>query len=415
MIIKKKQCTLFLLVVCILFCVFPASNSVINGYLLVLFFSALCLLYERKIRIQRALFPASSLVYAFTFVVSYLYHFTGNVSISNIIGFIVYFFVVPITIASVIRSKQDFENILQKILYFALTYALLGFIEAFSGLNVFDIIFNRSITAMGANSLRLGLHRSYGVMTVSINNAMFASMLWMICSYKRISSQDEKKINKIIWWALAIYVYLILSRTIILVATGAQIVLFLLNDKIKIRKRNLMIFPAVGLIALAFKKKISAVIDSLKSIFIPLLIELTTGENTYGGSGQRTQLFSWVMQSMEQKYALGVGYRRKFSHGYIDQNSLGEKFSRVKESIENTFLYIFYRKGIFGVFGFISYLLGILLQIMRYKRKHKKDVFNETFFLIFAIYLIAVFTFSANEELRFFYVLVALFRIYNNT
>ena len=415
MIIEKRQCTFFLLAACILFCVFPASNFVINGYLIVLLFAALCLLYERKIRIQRALFPASSLVYAFTFVVSYLYHFTGNVSISNIVGFIVYFFVVPITIASVLRSKQDFENILQKLLYFALAYALLGFIEAFSGLNVFDIIFNRSITVMGANSLRLGLHRSYGVMTVSINNAMFVSMLWMLCSYKRISSQDEKKINKIIWLALAIYVYLILSRTIILVATGAQIILFLLNNKIKIRKRNLMIFPAVGLIALAFKKKILSVIDSLKSIFMPLLIELATGENAYGGSGQRKQLFSWVMQSMDQKYAFGVGYKTKFSYGYIDQNSLGEKFSRVKESIENTFLYIFYRKGIFGVFGFVSYLLGILLQIMQYKRKYKKDVFNETFSLIFIIYLISAFTFSANEELRFFYVLVALFRIYNNT
>ena len=119
LIIKKRQCTFFLLAACILFCVFPASNFVINGYLIVLLFAALCLLYERKIRIQRALFPASSLVYAFTFVVSYLYHFTGNVSISNIVGFIVYFFVVPITIASVLRSKQDFEDILQKLLYFA--------------------------------------------------------------------------------------------------------------------------------------------------------------------------------------------------------------------------------------------------------------------------------------------------------
>lgn len=408
-------------VICIVLLQFLPKNGVsLKLYLVCIL---LWLLVINKGALQVKKMNLENAYYSITVFLSLVIHAYGG-SIASALSFFGFFVCAPMIIEKRIWSRDDFEKIISIMLTLFTVYAVFGIIEAFTQFNLVDILFGRTVVSGGANEYRGTLYRGHGLLTVSINNAIFMNMAWAIANYRLCNAKKKKVLWAVEWFIIGLDVILILSRTVIAVGVLVQLVLFRKQGAKWITKRLLVIIPILAGFVFLNMDSLLSLIDTVKALFYPIINELfgtslsvSTGE-IFHGSGQRFQLWGWIYESVRENLLFGKGFTDPFSREYtnsiISGQYAGTKYMVVKTSIEVHWLYVLYQKGLFGLSGFIAFQIGCIKKTMRRGASafEEKLSFQYVMMVVTISYFAILFTCSGSEDLYFFYILMGLYGAY---
>ncbi len=408
-------------VICVVFLLFlPRLAVAYRPYLLCIM---LWLFLLNRNAMSLGLSELGNVYYAFTFFLSLIIHVYSG-SIGTALSFFGFFVCAPSVVEQQIWSRHDFEQIISLMLVLSAMYAALGAIEALTQFNLFDVLFNRSVIAGGANNYRGGVYRGHGLFTVSINNAIFMNMMWSIANYRLCNTSTKKRFWAFIWIIIGLDVLLILSRAVIAVGVLTQLIMFKKKGMHWTFTRLIMVIPIIAIICLLNAGVIVSFITYVKSLFYPILNELfgttlsaSSGEK-FAGSGQRFLLWKWVFERVHGNLLFGKGFTSVFSYNFVSTVAsgiyAGVQYAVEKNSIEVHWLYVLYQKGLFGLSGFIVYQISCLRHVMKagISTFEKTVSFQYVMRIIVFSYFILLFTCSGFEDLQFFYVLFGLYRSY---
>ena len=354
------------------------------------------------------------MVYALTFISSYVIHFSMS-SLTPLVFFIVDFLIVQYLVYKNIKDKEDFNKIVSFATVVFTIYALLAIFEGFTQINVFDILFSREVTLFsGANSFRFGILRGHGVCTVSINHGMLLTFGWTLSSYK-LFNENRHKFG---WWlcyiAIGTSVLLTLSRAILLASLFIQFLLTVKCGFSQVIKRIILIAIAILGASIIFNDLFFSILKNLGGMVAALIDpRFISRELGIYDVGNRVDLWKWVFADMDGKWLLGHGFERTFSHNvqYLTGNGYWEK-----SSIEVQWLYVLFQKGLYGLIGFIAYQVGSIFSMLKFKLNigENRLTFNTVSLVASISYFLVLFSFAGFEDLIFFYILVALNKAYQN-
>lgn len=354
-----------------------------------------------------------SMLYFITVFLSNIFKMYEN-SIHEILYFIAVFFIPGYIISKCVITKKFFFEIIDFILLIFSIYAILCIIEGFSQFNIFDIILERQIELWGANSYRMGIYRSHGYCSVSINNGMILFMVWMLASYRLYNVTKVKYLIPFI--LIGISLFLNLSRMVIIVAVAAQLLILIQLKKSKLFSYICCTILVLIGIMLLFPEKVESIFSDIYNTFIPLIEEFfgNTERNNgmfSGGSGHRFALWNWVYNSTKDSLLLGQGYGSVFNYIYYVNG-----FYVIKESIEVHWLYLLYHAGVLGLSGFICYQFYCIKEMLSTRVISKNSLEKPTFVNVFIImslgYFAILFTCAGFEDLELYYILFPLFLAY---
>ena len=376
----------------------------------------------KSLLINKRWFNFCTMTFFLTYIFMCFFHFSMSVSFTWIYQFVMRFFFVPLVIYRKMNSVHTVECYLKLIVIFGFLYSILGLFEAFYGYNLFESIYGYTIERYAANDIRFGINRSFGFFTISINNGMFMCMIWCISNYLLCSERKKKKASIflfIVWGVVGLYTILILSKSVLIVAVISQIILFLKNDADLPLRKKIIRFIIISVCFIIFINSGTVLGKYFTNMYIPVLNQIVglsvayDEEYSAGGAGERFVLYSWVLESMNGHYLFGVGLEQKFSYTFVKISEWGNRSRWVKESIENTWLYYLFRMGFVGMFSFIIYQFGCLksiIQILKLEARHYSLSF---LMLILTIgYFILLLTCFGQEDLKFFYILFAIYIAY---
>lgn len=398
-------------------CLLP-SRGVIRTDWIALAIASIVLLLDNSPKISKILLSGGAIALLLIQIVSYLIHFYGFSTLTAVVQFLLTFGMIPLIVFRRLNTQEKVYGYLSAIVYIFAAYSVLGLVEAFTGLNVFEILYGYSIERYAANEIRFGIYRSFGFCTVSINNAMLMNMVWCIANYL-VCKRKERKSYVFAWAIIGIYTILILSKAVMMIAVLSQIVLFFRNKKQKLTLKGFVKSLVLVIGVLVLLNSDILIVKYAKNIYIPILNQLLgTGfayDNSFsaGGFGERMQLASWVIEELGDKWPFGVGYQQKFSHSFVKISASGNHSTWYKESIENTWLFYLYRTGLFGLSGFILYQISCIKKSLKMlKRENERYSISFLMLVISAGYYVLMLTCFAQEDLRFYYILIAVFSAY---
>lgn len=398
------------LVFCVLFYLIPRTENI--KYLIILGILILIFLLNGKI-IKLHRMPWYMLIYVTTYILSYILHFYGR-SIIEIFIFLAYFFVMREVLFNSIKDYKSFNAIINYFVIIFSTYALLGIIEAITGFNLFDLVFNRTIEATGANSVRYGIIRWHGLCTNSINNGMLLTVILALAGYRlfNFNAKSKKALWSVCYFLLCIGIILSMSRAVIFIAFVSQLIIASHNGFKKLAKRCLFVFLTVCIINLLMNGSLIRVLEIGRSMFSAIFSSTIDAQNGIGGVGNRFQLWDWVYDAVENNLMLGMGFEKDFSQSVPYTTGYGYW---TKTSIEVHWLSVLYEKGLFGLTGFIIFELGCIKSLWKNRKVYitnKHSGFPFMMLIISVGYFMALFTFTGFEDLQFYYLLFFLYEIY---
>lgn len=409
---KYKVSISFILAVMMLIIQFiPMSSGNIKYYtcmIAVLFASMVfCGIRKKNLRM-----PGFMFAYGITYIMSYLIHYYTDSS-RQIIMFLVGFWGVRYVILSGIKSKSEFLKFIDYILVFFALYSILGIYESFTSMNFFDILFKREVVLDFANAIRFGIRRNHGMCSVSINNGMLLNTVLAIAGYRLFNSRkvDIKiLICYVLIWADLI---LTLSRQVILMSVIIQLVLAAKCGFTWIVKRITCIILILTVLWLCMGDALNNIFSNITAMFLPLLEIINPTYSSYynwnegiGGIGERTELWGWIYAAVHNQLIFGMGYETPFSIA-LSNNT-------IKTSIEVHWLYVLYMRGLFGLLGFIIYQIGCLSKIVSCKINvgEKRVDFPFVMLVLTLGYFVSLFSCSGWEDLKFYYMVFAMFECY---
>lgn len=326
--------------------------------------------------------------------------------------FLIVFFLGRYILIQGINDENAFNMVINAVLFVFSIYAILGIIEAFTRINVFDIILGRSFELYGANNLRGSIYRGHGISTVSINNAMIVYMAWMLATFKLY---NKKKLSSIIEYILiGLHLILIFSRMLILVGLISQIIILTRTKRI-IKLKVILLITAAIFVSMLIPTEGGGLVDSMIESFVPLIQELFGGKNhigaiNWGGTGERIIIWQWVFERMKGKLLFGNGFTTDFAYRYFYD---GHYYT--KQSIEVQWLYILFQKGLWGLVGYIVYQIDAIVRPFLMTKKENGVSFSFVFLVMTCGYFISLFSCAGLEDVQFFYLFFALFEAYERT
>ena len=404
----KLRINFFLLVLCIPVYFLPAPGGKFDFkryYILVaLFFINLIF---NGFKLKKIKIEVWESVYIVTIMISYIIHYYSG-SKYGIIAICAFIICTKYIMFDAVKTKDDFEKIIDIIVLLGTMYAVICIIEDFTQFNLYDEFWGRTVFLGGANSFRGGVLRGHGMSTVSTNNSMFLFWLWIFTTYKLYNFGKKYRIPYIVIGGAML---LAQARMTILVAILCQCIFTLKKGVSKAISRFLIILMILS-VFLYFNPNIMQYISEL---FLPIFNELfksETGSTIAGvsmdGSGERLALWRWVYEDVKNNLLFGKGFVNHFSYSYFNG-----MYNRVKTSIEVYWLFLLYQKGIFGVLGFIVYQIGNIQSLVSKKKSNNFRVDYRFIMLIGTIaYFVMLFGCSALEELEFYYFIVLLTQVY---
>ena len=407
-------------VLLLLFLMTPTNGRGLPPYLLITVLSVPFVLRRFKLSLNKEY--GFLIYYALVYVSSlFIHYYSGSIILS--ISFIAYFVLSPVIVMRTIKTKRDFNSIISVIVVLFSVYSILGIFEAISGVNVFDLIFGRSGSALwaGVGITRYGMNLSYGFLRIMHNNATLMCMIWAIAAYQLCNAKRHRLFWTCCWLLIGAYDIVMMSRMVIFTAPILQLIIFRKRGSQWLSKRLFVIIVvALVIIGITGSDVLSSIFNVIGGLIAPIIDEFfgtslkAYFDSSLGGSGQRLILWNWIIDAVKGNALFGKGLTDVWSTTISGKNYLGQTWYTEKTSIEVHWLYTLYRMGIFGLSGFIVFQIGVLLKTW----KAKVQVFEETVSFQFVMKWIAVFYFihlfgiAAAEELNFFYFLFAIYMCY---
>lgn len=381
----------------------------------------LCLLLLYVVKHKAIKFPkplGMPLMMAY-FIYSILnYFFTFQ--IASGIGFLVDSVFLICLITSLIRNRDSFDYFIDVFIGMLAIYDLLGLIETFTGINIYDFISGSS----AIQSVRFGLTRFCGAGLVSSNNANFLLLASILIVYRIINCDGIKKRNRFI------LIYILNTFAIFFTMTRASIMLFVALQFIWLIKAGLFRFIQrhflkivlsiiLLIIVITFVPQINTMVTNFTMMFQAIFdastadsISISFGSNAQG-TGERIQLYEWVSQQMEGAELFGKGANTPFIQEYTTW--YGKRV--VKNSLENHYLIMYYQLGIVGLITFIGHYIYMIYYTLKVGKEYKKvrikkepPEWNLSIMIAWGLILMvpAMFVTGLFDEMRMIYLMFAL-------
>ncbi len=346
--------------------------------------------------------------------------------IFNVFLFLLITIVVFIFVSSVIYTAEVFIKSIHTLIYTSGVIAVFGVIEAFTHFNIFSYL-NTSGATLNYSTERFGRVRllSYSWQTIVYGVYLMFCMILILYCVQLLKKADRRKVIFMIIYALLwINLLLTLSRSSILAALLANLLFLYFSGFARMLKIILIVavcaFAGIVVAALLFP----SIYDFIKKAYIMLIalvddsyaseISSSFGTNLKA-SGNRLDLYNWVVKSMKDKWLFGYGQHAQFEYPYKVTNGMFT-WTIVKKGIENSYLDLIYRYGLVGAIPeFVVYIVMLLYSfIQRAKADWEKKVgFNAAFFSLFLAYFLEMFAVNQSSERNMFYLIVMLFLVYN--
>lgn len=405
---------LSVLLVSLLFLVEFLPTSVYNLYSLCVAIIAIISLaiggYRRR---YAKVITLPILTYILTTAITYIVHFQGLESIERILYYFSSVILIRLIVIYCIRSEDDIQHMLNIIVIIFGIYATLCLFETFTGTNYFDILFRRIVADDGANSTRFGFARAHGVCTVSINNAMLLNVGWMLTAYKLFNQRKSSIIYITCYVLIGFSSVMTLSRTVIILGIACQIFMAVKCGFSWLVKRVLLAMVMLLVVILILPDKLSIFKDTAISMFAPILVMFDNSYSIYlsreaQGFGERFILWRWVLEDIKNNWVVGYGYGIEFSQFRHILNS-----GLVKNSIEVQWLTMLFRGGVVLLIGFLCFYIDSIRIIFSKAILSCTEKLSLTTVMRIMIIALTIFWFtcSANEELRIFYMILALYEV----
>ena len=384
-----------------------------SGTLLVLCCVAQFLLTRRKFSI-----PWFYLLYVVSVVACIFVHFGSRTPYIHFINICQVLGVVYVVLVAIRGEHDKFDEIIEFLIKVFVVYGILGIIESFAKINIFDTLTGTQVVYEYANALRFGLARSRGAAGTSINNGMLLCLAEGIIAYQLLRSNNKKRLHTIAYIVVFINCFLTLSRGVWLDLIISQLLIFL---SLKGGKKIVLVFKItiagvilfiVGMIL--FPSVVNGLMDILNSMINSLIVSLSGGSasDEMGGIGNRFELWGWVWISVRDSLIWGKGFDSTFAYLTPD--------GAIKQSIEVMWLYLLYRTGFVGMVGFIWLQISCMVYSSKMHFKEKtatisnRSGFNYIFLVVSIAYYITMFSCAGSEDLIFYYFFIALLFAYNS-
>lgn len=334
---------------------------------------------------------------------------------------------IVVIVAKNTKNSFDFTKILDGLLYISCPLLVLALVEAVSGLNPFQQFWLTHPTASFYNEIRLGIHRVNSVFGHPIVYCNYLSMIAALSLY-RLScdlSRKKRRLLEIIYAMTVLNILLTVSRSVMLVFLAEQLVLLVLKRERWLTKRKIIVFMLIITGALISDFLGLGILDKASDVINMILQVFGLGSDFYssafssigysGVTGDRWNLYLWVMLSIAGNWAFGRGTTTAFSYMATEY--------REKTSIENYYLSTLYHHGIVGLVILIIGLMGLVCYLaMKLKTNTRLDqklpgenriTFNSVMLCIIIGEIVSYFMVDQAGEARLLYICIGLAIAYN--
>lgn len=334
---------------------------------------------------------------------------------------------VVVIVAKNTKSDFDFAKVLDALLYASCPLLFLALVEAISGLNPFQQVWLTHSTASFYNEIRLGIHRVNSVFGHPIVYCNYLSIIAALSLYRLSCNLSKKKRRFVgtIYAMTVLNVLLTVSRSVMLVFLAEQIVLLALKGERWLTKRKITVFMLIITGALISDFLGLGILDKVSDIINMILQVFGLGSDSYSSSfssigysgvtGDRWNLYLWVVLSIAGNWAFGRGTTTAFSYMATEY--------REKTAIENYYLSTLYHHGIVGLVVLIIGLVGLecylamkLRRNVRFDQKlpgENRITFNSVMLCILIGEVISYFMVDQAGEARLLYICIGLAIAYN--
>ena len=334
---------------------------------------------------------------------------------------------VVVIVSKNIKDEIGFSKVIDSLLYVSCPLLLLGILEAVAGHNIFQ---QSALTLSGAtfySETRLGIFRASSVFGHPIVYCNYLSIVAALCIYRLSCEMSQKRRNRLrfIYAMTVLNVLLTVSRSVMLVFLAEQIVLLALKGERWLTKRKITVFMLIITGALISDFLGLGILDKVSDIINMILQVFGLGSDSYSSSfssigysgvtGDRWNLYLWVMLSIAGNWAFGRGTTTAFSYMATEY--------REKTAIENYYLSTLYHHGIVGLVILIIGLMGLVCYLaMKLKTNTRFDqklpgenriTFNSVMLCILIGEVISYFMVDQAGEARLLYICIGLAIAYN--
>ena len=334
---------------------------------------------------------------------------------------------VVVIVSKNIKDEIGFSKVIDSLLYVSCPLLLLGILEAVVGQNIFQ---QSALTLAGAtfySETRLGIFRASSVFGHPIVYCNYLSIVAALCIYRLSCEMSKKRRNRLgfIYAMTVLNVLLTVSRSVMLVFLAEQIVLLALKGERWLTKRKITFFLLTIAGALISDILGLGILDKVSDIINMILQVFGLGSDSYSSSfssigysgvtGDRWNLYLWVMLSIAGNWAFGRGTTTAFSYMATEY--------REKTAIENLYLSTLYHHGIVGLVVLIIGLVGLLCYLaMKLRRNARFDqklpgenriTFNSVMLCILVGEIVSYFMVDQAGEARLLYICIGLAIAYN--
>lgn len=322
-------------------------------------------------------------------------------------------------IVFLIKNEIRFDSALHIIVYVIVILSGLSILETFTSINIWDLITNTKIEYVAANGYRFGLVRARGPFETSINNGMFLVLGQGILLYILSGDKNKKGFYRFAYILDFLANLLVMSRATIIASLVLPLVLSLKSGIRKVPGIILKMLAIVGAVyafsyifnIVTIHSFIGNIANSIRALTNSVYVDY---EANVGGIGHRLQLFKWVYDAVSNHRLFGLGEYGAFQVR-VTANYL-------KTSIENFYLYQFFRYGFVGLVCVIAMLITFMIRAIVYDKeaigrlgKNKdKLTFPGMVVCVSVIYLLLNFTCAGQNDMLLYYVIIGMTLAYSN-
>lgn len=343
--------------------------------------------------------------------------------IANIVVTLLYIFAV-VTVSEGVNTFEQFNKIIDYIIYTAGIISIWGVIEALTGFNVFSIL-NTSGATLNYNPPRFGLTRIISSSGHAIEYCSYCMMCLALAFYRIINMKRSKRKKKFILMYVLIFsnAILTLSRSALICMLFSQIALLYVSgftNFLKTIAKVLICIAIIGALSSVAVPAIGQAIQTLIYMFLAIfsakyrtIIASSFGNDNLSAFGNRLDLIGWVLKDMKGHYLLGMGPNTTFSHIFT-QYSGAYSWTTIKNSIEVNYLNILWNYGIITlVLELLCTFRIIVNELKRKKIKvEEKLSFGKTCGILSICYLVIWLAIAQGTEYKVFILITALFFAY---
>lgn len=344
-------------------------------------------------------------------------------SFTDAIIILLYIFAV-IAVAGSIKTLDQFNRVIDYMLYTAGVISIFGLIESVTGFNIFSIL-NTSGTALNYNPPRFGLTRIISSSGHTIEYCSYCMMCLALAFYRIVNLKKSRKRNTFLLVYALIFsnALLTLSRSALICLMICQVLLLyasgfsnFLKTMLKVLIGIVIATSIISVVVPEVEKAIQEIVFMFLAIFsdnYKTLIASSFGNDNLSAFGNRFDLFGWVWNDMKGHYLLGIGPDKGFNHAFTEYSG-GYSWTTVKNSIEVNYLNILWKYGIITLGLELACAVKIVIHEMKMKKNNTegKLSFGKTCGIVSICYLAIWLAIAQGTEYKMFIMITALFFVY---